>query len=105
VRDYTTLDEWEDTGRRPARKLHLGKKKRERILAMQGYSAKEIGQMAHVIHKIRHQRRATLASLGSQEVEELVESAKHRVQRFLFLKKKDIFKTVSQVDSIVRLEC
>jgi hypothetical protein len=95
VREYTTVDAWQDARRSHGKKLQLSKKKRERILAMQGYSEREIEQMAHVIHKIRHQRQATFASLGSQEVEELVESARHTVKKFLFLKKKkDNMKTL-----------
>jgi hypothetical protein len=88
VKDYPTVDAWENATqeKRPAKKLHLGKKARERILAMQGYSSKDIQQMARDIYKIRHQRRATIAALGSQEVEELVEMARHKVKRFLFSK-------------------
>ena len=56
---------------------------------MLGYSEKEIIHMVRDIQKVRSQRQATFAALGTQQkVEEVVETARDKMQKLLFLKKK-----------------
>ena len=54
------------------------------MLLSLGYSEKDIAEAVRASNRIKHLRRQTVSNMGSQKMEEAVESAKKQVKRILF---------------------
>ena len=83
-----SVDKWEVDRPRRVRgpdQLVLSREKREKMIRGLGYSEKEIASTVRILNRARHQRKQTVNNLGSQKMEEAVESAARQVKKMLFL--------------------
>jgi hypothetical protein len=78
------VDDWEairDSSRKGC--LTLDKQTREKILVELGYEERHFAQALRESNKIKHQRRQTIVNLGTQRMEEAVESCGRKILKVL----------------------
>jgi hypothetical protein len=93
------VDEWESKRGRYRRpnELVLPRHVREALLKDLGYTQQDIAAAVRVIFKAKNKRKQTVQNLGTEQVEEVVESAARRVKNILSLgMKKGLVSTKSK---------
>jgi hypothetical protein len=81
------FEEWEIKRgriRRPS-ELHMGRRHREIVVRMLGYSDKDIATAIRSSSRIQYQRRQTITNLRSAKMEEAMETIRRRAKKMLFL--------------------
>ena len=81
------FEEWEIKRgriRRPS-ELHMGRRHREIVVRMLGYSDKDVAAAIRSSSRIQYQRRQTITNLGSAKMEEAMETIRRRAKKMLFL--------------------